>query len=105
MKRQIEVQESYKRGAKRYDDLLATQTWWAKLGCRVVWGFEDTAYAPRLLRWLPDTYEGKLLDVPVGTALFTAEKYVRKSVKFQGIIVFRRQLIIKIPKMNLHYLS
>ena len=77
MERQIEVQESYKKGAGRYDDLLATQTWWAKLGCRMVWGFEDTAYASRLLRWLPDTFDGKLLDVPVGTALFTAEKYAR----------------------------
>lgn len=75
MERQTEVQESYKRGADRYDDLLAIRTWWAKLGCGMVWGFEDTAYAHRMLRWLPDTFEGKLLDVPVGTALFTAEKY------------------------------
>ena len=43
----------------------------------MTWGFPDTEYADKLLDWIPDEFEGRLLDVPVGTALFTASKYHR----------------------------
>ena len=33
------------------------------------------AYVPRLLEWIPDDFSGSLLDVPIGTGLFTAAKY------------------------------
>lgn len=75
MNRQEEVRNGYKRGAKSYDSLLSTQKLWAKLACKLVWGFPDTAYTNKLLDCIPDDFGGKLLDIPVGTALFTAPKY------------------------------
>lgn len=77
MNRQEEVHNSYHRGAKSYDNLLSTQSLWAKLACKLVWGFPDTAYAGKLLDRIPNDFHGKLLDIPVGTALFTAPKYQR----------------------------
>ena len=75
MNRQEEVHNGYKRGAKSYDNLLSTKRLWAKLACKLVWGFPDTAYTNKLLDCIPDDFGGKLLDIPVGTALFTAPKY------------------------------
>jgi len=77
MNRQEEVHNGYHRGAKFYDNLLSTQSLWAKLACRLVWGFPDTAYTGKLLAWIPDDFHGRFLDIPVGTALFTAPKYRR----------------------------
>ena len=77
MDRKNEIKERYKKGSGKYDELLSTQSWWARLGCKVVWGFPDTAYAEDLLDRIPDDFSGKLLDIPVGTGLFTAEKYGR----------------------------
>lgn len=77
MNRQEEIHNSYHRGAESYDNLLSTHSLWAKLACRLVWGFPDTAYAGNLLDLIPDNFHGRLLDIPVGTALFTALKYQR----------------------------
>lgn len=45
---------------------------------KLLWGgVDDKEIARRLLGWIPDDFSGKLLDVPVGTAVFTTEKYSR----------------------------
>lgn len=77
MERQEKIRRGYKRGADKYDDLLGMEKRWARLGIKLIWGFEDTAYVPMLLEWIPDDFSGRLLDVPVGTGLFTAAKYER----------------------------
>ncbi len=77
MDRQKRIEDSYRKAAGHYDGMLGVSAWWSKLFCRLVWGFEDTAYTVRLLSRLPDDFAGSLLDVPVGTALFTCEKYAR----------------------------
>jgi ubiquinone/menaquinone biosynthesis C-methylase UbiE len=76
MERQEQIQSGYKKGASRYDALLSTQSIWSKIACKVVWGFPDTAYVGRLLSWIPADFDGKLLDVPVGTAIFTCGLYI-----------------------------
>lgn len=40
-------------------------------------GVDDNEIARRVLSWIPDDFKGKMLDVPVGTAVFTTEKYKR----------------------------
>ena len=71
MEQKTKIQNSYRQASKFYD----AQMTWARLYCKIVWGFQDTAYVSRLLSWLPDTFGGKLLDVPVGTGVLTYEKY------------------------------
>ena len=77
MDRQEIILDGYRNGAGLYDQLLSTESLWSKLACKLVWGFPDTAYTEGLLNRIPDNFSGTLLDVPVGTALFTAEKYKR----------------------------
>lgn len=77
MDRQEVIHKRYQKGAAVYDSLLSAERFWSMLACKMVWGFSDTAYTGRLLEWIPDEFSGRLLDVPVGTALFTASKYKR----------------------------
>jgi ubiquinone/menaquinone biosynthesis C-methylase UbiE len=71
------VRKQYDKLSHSYDSLLDAPSWWAKLAYKIVWGFPDAAYTERLLSWLPDDFCGALLDVPVGTGLFTCGKYLR----------------------------
>jgi ubiquinone/menaquinone biosynthesis C-methylase UbiE len=71
------IRAQYDKLSDRYDNLLAAQSRWSKLACKIVWGFPDTSYTERLLTYLPDDFGGSLLDVPVGTGLFTCGKYLR----------------------------
>ena len=42
-------------------------------------GVDDNEIARTVLSYIPDDFSGKLLDVPVGTGVFTVAKYVRMN--------------------------
>ena len=72
------IEKSYRFSKNFYDDALTQNKWWSRLYFKLVWGgVDDNEIARKLLSWIPDDFEGKMLDVPVGTAVFTAEKYKR----------------------------
>ena len=77
------IKTSYKQSKNIYDDVLTQSKWWSKLYIRLFWsGVDDNEIAERILAYIPDEFEGELLDVPVGTAVFTGDKYARmKSAK------------------------
>ena len=75
------IKSSYKFSKRFYDDAITQGKWWSRLYFRLLWGgVDDKEIARRLLGWIPDDFSGKLLDVPVGTAVFTAEKYSRMKL-------------------------
>ncbi|MEA4925670.1 MAG: class I SAM-dependent methyltransferase [Syntrophomonadaceae bacterium] len=68
---------AYRKSKNIYDDVLTQSRWWSKLYIRLFWGgVDDTLIAKRLLQYIPVDYSGNLLDVPVGTAAFTWQKYM-----------------------------
>lgn len=70
------IKQSYRQSKNIYDDIITHQTWWSKLYNRVFWnGVDDNDIAVELLKNIPKDFSGKLLDVPVGTAVFTHQKY------------------------------
>ena len=72
------IKNSYKFSKSFYDDAITQSKWWSKLYFRLLWGgVDDNEIARRVLEWIPDDFKGSMLDVPVGTAVFTAEKYGR----------------------------
>lgn len=72
------IKKSYKLSKSFYDDAITQGKWWSKLYFKLLWGgVDDNEIARRVLGWIPDDFSGKLLDVPVGTAVFTKEKYRR----------------------------
>ena len=75
------IKSSYKFSKNFYDDAITQGKWWSKLYFKLLWGgVDDNEIAHRVLSWIPDDFMGKLLDVPVGTAVFTAEKYKRMTL-------------------------
>lgn len=78
------VQESYNKDAKLYDDTVSLKKWWAKSFLKLSWGFSDASFLTDVLNNIPINFSGKLLDIPVGTGVFTGKKYA--SLKNAEII-------------------
>jgi ubiquinone/menaquinone biosynthesis C-methylase UbiE len=72
------VSASYDKIAPRYDGVLAHPTLLQRILNWVIWGSgDDNAYVDAVLSYLPSQFEGVLLDVPVGTGVFTGSIYKR----------------------------
>ena len=70
------IKESYRQTRNIYDDVLTRSKWWSRLYMDVFWGgIDDNEIAAKTLSYIPDDFSGKLLDVPVGTGVFTTRKY------------------------------
>lgn len=70
------IRQAYAASKNIYDDTLTQSKWWSKLYISFFWGgVDDIKIAAKVLENIPDHFSGKLLDVPVGTGVFTAEKY------------------------------
>lgn len=70
------IKSAYAASKNIYDDTLTQTTWWARLYIRFFWsGVQDLEIAKEVLRFIPDDFSGKLLDIPAGTGVFTANKY------------------------------
>ena len=75
------IKKSYKFSKSFYDDAITQGKWWSKLYFKLLWGgVDDNEIARQVLNWIPDDFSGKLLDIPVGTAVFTAKKYSGKEI-------------------------
>lgn len=72
------IKRSYRFSKSFYDDAITQGKWWSRVYFKLLWGgVDDNEIASKVLDWIPDNFNGKLLDVPVGTAVFTTEKYKR----------------------------
>ena len=72
------IKKSYKFSKRFYDDALTQSKWWSRLYFKLLWGgVDDNRIADAVLGYIPDDFSGRLLDVPVCTAVFTTEKYGR----------------------------
>ena len=75
------IKRSYKFSKSFYDDAITQGKWWSRMYFKLLWGgVDDNEIARRVLNWIPDGFTGKMLDVPVGTAVFTIEKYKRMTL-------------------------
>lgn len=88
MKRVNDVfDKSFTEESALYDDVLTGKYWFYRLYNRFFWGEDDSlASADEVLAMLPEDFSGALLDVPAGTGVFTAEKYLRlKSARIECV--------------------
>lgn len=70
------LKKAYKSSQNIYDSVLTQKSFFGKLYMNVFWsGVDDNFLAQQLLSNIPDHFSGELLDVPVGTAVFTEEKW------------------------------
>ncbi|MCR5651045.1 MAG: class I SAM-dependent methyltransferase [Lachnospiraceae bacterium] len=70
------IRSAYKSSKNIYDEVLTQGNIWSKLYMKIFWdGTDDNDVAKRVLEYIPDDFNGNLLDVPVGTAVFTEKKW------------------------------
>lgn len=72
------IQEAYADSKNIYDDVLFQKKLWSRLYIRFFWGgTDDVKIAQAVLNYIPDDFSGNVLDVPVGTASFTKDKWIK----------------------------
>ena len=70
------VKEAYRTSKNIYDGVLTQSSFFGRMYIKLFWsGIDDNEIARKLLGWIPDDFTGTILDVPVGTAVFTEEKW------------------------------
>ena len=73
---QIEFRTRMKHQKNIYDDVLTQGSFLSRLYIKLFWsGTDDNEIARQVLSYIPDDFPGELLDVPAGTAVFTAAKW------------------------------
>ena len=72
------IGSAYHDSKNIYDGVLTQGNIFARAYIRFFWGgTDDVAIAQKLLSFIPDNFSDTILDVPCGTAVFTAEKWRR----------------------------
>lgn len=70
------IQNAYESSKNIYDDVLTQGNFFSRLYIKLFWsGTDDNVIARKVLSYIPDDFSGELLDVPVGTAVFTERKW------------------------------
>lgn len=86
---------AYGKLMSRYDDVITGRKWWSHLYMKYLWKVDDNFIAREVLEMIPEDFRGRILDVPVGTAVFTYKKYNRiKDAKILGVDYSREMLAI-----------
>ena len=70
------IKEAYQSSKNIYDAVLTQGNFLSRLYVKIFWsGTDDREIAHRVLSYIPDAFDGTILDVPVGTAVFTERKW------------------------------
>ena len=70
------IQNAYEASKNIYDDVLTQGNFFSRMYIKLFWsGTDDKEIARNVLSYIPDDFSGDLLDVPVGTAVFTEHKW------------------------------
>lgn len=71
------VKDAYESSKNIYDDVLTQSNIFSRLYIKLFWnGTDDNVIAKKVLSYIPNDFNGDLLDVPVGTAVFTNNKWI-----------------------------
>ncbi len=76
---ECKIINAYKKSRTFYDDVLTHSSILSRLYISLFWGVDDLVIARKVLGCIPADFKGRLLDVPAGTCVFTAEKYAQLS--------------------------
>ena len=72
------IEDAYRTSKNIYDGVLTQGNLFARIYINFFWGgTDDVAIAQKLLSFIPDDFSGKILDVPCGTVVFTADKWLK----------------------------
>ncbi len=70
------IKSAYHASKNIYDNVLTQGSFLSKLYINFFWsGTDDIEVANKILSYIPEDFDGTILDVPVGTAVFTEKKW------------------------------
>ena len=70
------IQDAYESSKNIYDGILTQGNFFSRMYIKLFWsGTDDNEIARKVLSYIPDDFSRKLLDIPVGTAVFTQRKW------------------------------
>lgn len=70
---------AYKNLFKSYDDAITGRRWWSWMYMRGIWRVNYNKIAEEVLSLIPNDMAGRLLDIPIGSLIFTMGKYERMT--------------------------
>lgn len=74
------IKKAYHDSKDIYDTVLTRGNFLSRAYMRFFWSdTDDNEVARRILSYIPDDFDGTILDVPVGTAVFTEQKWRKLS--------------------------
>lgn len=74
------IRTAYHDSKDIYDTVLTRGNFLSKAYMKFFWSnTDDNQVARRILSYIPDDFSGTVLDIPVGTAVFTEKKWKRLS--------------------------
>jgi ubiquinone/menaquinone biosynthesis C-methylase UbiE len=71
------ILEAYDALALEYDKFVTSQNALTKLYNVVFRGFASDSFGYEVVKYIPEDFSGALVDCPVGTGVFTSEKYAK----------------------------
>ena len=70
------IKKAYQSTTSIYDAIMTQSSFIGRLYMKLFWGgVDDNEIAEKLLAYIPKDFVGTILDVPVGTAVFTYQKW------------------------------
>ena len=74
------IKDAYRSSKNIYDDVITQGSFLSKMYIKIFWsGTDDNEIARKVLSYIPEDFNGTILDVPVGTAVFTENKWKSMS--------------------------
>jgi len=91
---------AYDDYSSKYDSWIVGTNIFQKIFKRIAWGIKDEfEYTNKVMDSIPDDFQGILVDVPVGTGIFTVDKY--KKLKNAKIYCLDYSLeMLKLAKLR-----
>ncbi|HQG39044.1 MAG TPA: hypothetical protein PLK15_07915, partial [Chitinophagales bacterium] len=83
--------KAYAKITNRYDDVLTAHKWWSRLYMNCIWRVDDNLVAKEVLEMLPDDFQGKILDIPVGTVFLLLKNFVICEMQKLLVSIFHKK--------------
>lgn len=88
------IQNAYESSKNIYDDVLTQGNFFSRMYIKFFWsGTDDNEIARKVLAYIPDDFSGELLDVSVGTAVFTEKKWSDLKNAHIGCLDYSKDMI------------
>lgn len=71
------ITKAYNKISNKYDSLITSSNVFSKLIIYLTWGGLHEEYTETVISRIPDDFNGVIVDIPVGTGIYTVQKYAK----------------------------